>query len=605
MNKRFLLIFLIIPFLACQGKTSPQTIPQNAVYQDTSAPIEDRIKDLMSYMTLEEKVGQMAQVDWIYLQSEADIARYHLGSILSGGGSNPNRNTLDGWADHYDRLQNHALNTRLGIPIIYGTDAVHGNNHLPDATIYPHNIGLGAANDPDLVKRIARATAEEVAATGIDWTFAPCITVPRDERWGRTYEGFSEDPLRVGPLGVAAIEGYQDGDLSRRDTILATAKHFVADGGTKDGVDRGDAQIDEKTLREIHLSPYQPAINAGAGSIMASFSSWNGQKMHGNSWLLQDVLRDEMYFNGLLVSDWAALTELPGTYEEQLTAGINAGIDMVMIPDDYKRFTQTMIELVEEKQIPMKRINEAVERILRVKMELRLFEQPLTDRSIEEEIDWEAHRALGREATAKSLVLLKNEGLLPLSSAIKNIAVIGPYADDIGVQCGGWTIDWQGKAGNRSQGTSILEAVKEQLGDEGQVYTSLAQAEGKSLDAIIVVIGEEPYAEMMGDNKNLRLPLNQREVVQEASETGVPVVTLLLSGRPLMIQPVLENSDAFAACWLPGTEAAGITDVLFGAVAPTGTLPCSWPRSIDQLPINIGDDPYDPLFPMGFGLNYR
>lgn len=604
MMKRILIFMLFLSLLSCQGLQKKMETPTNAPFQDPTVEISKRVEDLLSRMTLDEKIGQMAQVDIHSLESIEDIQEYKLGSLLSGGGSNPMRNTINGWADMYDQVQKKALSTRLGIPLIYGTDAVHGNNHLPDATIYPHNIGLGAANDPDLVQRIARATAEEVAATGVDWTFAPCITVPQDERWGRTYEGFSEDPQRVSTLGTAAVMGYQDGDLARGDTILATAKHFVADGGTNKGVDRGDAQIDEKTLREIHLAPYQPAINAGVGSIMASFSSWNGQKMHGNSWLLQDVLRGEMYFSGLLVSDWAALEELPGTYREQLAAGINAGVDMVMLPHDYKRFISTMLELVNEKEISQKRIDQAVERILRVKMELGLFEQPLTDRSLQESIDWEAHRALGREAAAKSLVLLKNEDLLPLSTEMKNVAVLGPFSDDLGGQCGGWTIDWQGRMGNRNEGTTLLEGVRDMLGEDARIYTSLEEAAGQNLDVIIMVVGEEPYAEGVGDNKNLRIPLSQRELVDKAAELNAPMVSLLISGRPLIIQPVLDQSDAFAACWLPGTEGAGITDVLFGVTAPTGTLPCSWPESLGQLPINVGDETYEPLFPLGFGLSY-
>lgn len=577
---------------------------KSSLYKDSSLSLDERVSDLVNQMTIEEKIGQMTQVDRQFLESGEDIATYFLGSLLSGGGSAPVKNNPEAWADMYDSYQAIALTTRLGIPLIYGVDAVHGHNNVYGATIFPHNIGLGAAGDEDLVERIARATAVEVAATGVDWNFAPCVTVPRDERWGRTYEGFGEEPELVSRLGAAAIRGYQGDDLSEGTTILATAKHFVADGATEGGVDRGDAKISEEELREIHLFPYIASIEEESGSVMASFSSWNGVKIHGHSWLLQDVLRGEMGFDGFIVSDWEALSELPETYEEQIALGINSGIDMIMVPDKYKKFIEETLKLVEEGEISLSRIDEAVSRIIKAKMELALFEAPMTDKSLLKTVGSEAHRELAREAVRKSQVLLKNDGVLPLSKDIKSVLVTGALSDNMGGQCGGWTISWQGSYGDITEGTTILEGIKEVLGDDVDIYTTIKSAEGVDLDAVIVVIGEKPYAEWQGDNKKLSLMFAHRDMVKDVKALGVPTITVLVSGRPLMVKDQIDQSDAFIAAWLPGSEGAGVADVIFGDYSPTGKLPVSWPRSIEQLPINVGDEDYDPLFPFGFGLTY-
>lgn len=589
-------------FASCAGLSRPG---KGSAYRNPALPVSERVSDLLSRMTLEEKVGQMAQADRQFLESDEDIARYALGSILSGGGSAPGVNTAEAWVEMYDGFQKSALSSRLGIPVIYGIDAVHGNNNVRGATIFPHQIGLGATGDADLVERIARATAVEVAATGIDWNFAPCLAVPQDERWGRTYEGYGEEPALVSRLGAAAVRGYQGESLSDGTTILATAKHFIADGGTAGGRDRGESTLSDAELREIHLPPYVDSVAAGVGSVMTSYSSVNGKKMHGNGELIQGLLREELGFAGFVVSDWAGLEELPGDYEEQVAAGINAGIDMVMIPEDYKGFIETTLALVRSGAISETRIDEAVSRILTAKFELDLFERPFADRSLLSEVGSAEHRKLAREAVSKSLVVLKNEDVLPLKpEGLKKLLVTGPLADNLGAQCGGWTISWQGENGATTEGTTILEALRSALGEDVEIYTSLKEAEGVQLDAAVVVIGERPYAEGRGDSKTLALPSSHIDTVKNVQVAGIPLVTVLISGRPLIVGDALEASDAFVAAWLPGTEGSGVADVLLGSVSPSGKLPVSWPRSVAQVPINWGDTDYDPLFPFGYGLSW-
>ena len=588
-------------------KADLNPIPADAVYKNAEASIEERVNDLLAYMTLEEKIGQMAQVARDYILDIEDISDFGFGSILSGGGSGPEQNTPEAWVAMYNSYQEIALDTRLGIPLIYGIDAVHGHNNVKGATIFPHNIGLGATGDPQLVEEIARATAVEVSATGIDWTFAPCIAVPRDERWGRTYEGFSEDPELTATLGAAAVRGYQGSDLADPLTILATAKHYAGDGGTHGGKDQGDTVMTEKEFRAIHIRPYQDAIEAGSGSIMASFSSWNGEKIHGHRYLLTDVLRDEMQFEGFIVSDWAAVKQLPGTPKEQLEAVINAGIDMVMIPDDYMQFISVLSALVKEGLVSEARIDEAVRKILTAKFALGLFETPLADTSLVEKIGAQEHRDLARDAVRKSLVLLKNNGILPLSKDALHIHVAGKLSKDIGSQCGGWTIAWQGSTGKITEGATIYDAIKQTVSSDTKVSYSRNGKSKKAADAdaIVVVIGEEPYAEFKGDSETLGLSQREKNTIANAKASGLPMVVVLLSGRPLLINEELEQADAFIAAWLPGTEGQGVADILFGDYAPTGKLSYTWPRSLEQLPINLGDGQDDPLFPFGFGLSYE
>ena len=581
---------VFVSTLACGGGTPSAPSPSPTPPRDVETLLRD--------MTLDEKIGQMTQADRSYLRSEADIRGFFLGSLLSGGGSSPPDKTAPGWAEMYDRYQSIALQTRLQIPLIYGVDAVHGHNNVAGAVIFPHNIGLGCTRDAPLVERVARATAEEVAATGIDWTFSPCIAVARDERWGRTYESFGETPELVSEMAAAAVRGTQP-------TILACAKHYLADGGTAGGRDQGDAPMDEATLRSIHLPGYRAAVTAGVGSVMASFSSWNGQKMHGNHYLLTDVLKGELGFSGFVVSDWAGIDQLPGDYASDVETSVNAGVDMVMVPDRYPEFIATLKSLVQSGRVPQSRIDDAVRRILRQKIALGLWEKPYADRALLPQVGSDAHRQVGREAVRKSLVLLKNEGrVLPLSKMTRRIHVAGRNADDLGNQCGGWTITWQGASGAITTGTTILQGIRAAvLGGASVTYTRDGSgAEGA--DVGVVVIGETPYAEGLGDRTDLSLSAEDVAAVRAVRSARIPTVVVLVSGRPLVLGTILGDADAIVAAWLPGTEGAGVADVLFGDFAPTGKLSHSWPRTMAQVPINWGDAAYDPLFAYGYGLTY-
>lgn len=569
---------------------------------------DNLVEDLLTKMTLDEKIGQMIQVDRsAVINNPQDITNYFIGSLLSGGGSGPINNTPSSWADMYDSFQNYALKTRLKIPIIYGIDAVHGNNNIYGATIFPHNIGLGATRNFNLVYEVERATAEEVSATGIDWTFAPCIAVPQNERWGRTYEGFGETADLVKQMGQSAVQGFQTATLGSSNTsILACAKHFLGDGGTKDGKDQGDVVVSEADIRRTHLPGYDYAVKAGVGSVMISFSSINGQKMHGSYHWITDVLKGELNFKGFVVSDWGGVDQLPGDYKTKIETAVNAGIDMVMLPNDYKNFSITMKQLVAENRIPIGRIDDAVRRIIKIKTQLGLFEHPYSDRSLLPKVGSSEHRTVARDAVRQSLVLIKNDGtLLPLKKNAAKIIVAGKSADDIGIQCGGWTISWQGSEGNITQGTTILQAIKKAVSPTTQVSFSLDGSGANGYDFGIVVVGEKPYAEGSGDRSDLSLSSSDLAMISRMKGSGIPFVTILISGRPMILGSALNDSNAFIAAWLPGTEGDGVADVLFGDYKPTGKLPHSWPKSMSQIPINLGDTNYDPLFPFGFGLTYQ
>ncbi|MCD6100024.1 MAG: glycoside hydrolase family 3 C-terminal domain-containing protein [Candidatus Marinimicrobia bacterium] len=571
----------------------------------TTPAIEKEIDRLLSQMTLEEKVGQMTQVDIRYIKKPEDVIKYGFGSILSGGGATPTPNTPEAWADLYDSLQTLALRTRLGIPIIYGIDAVHGHNNVKGAVIFPHNIGMGATRNPDLVKKACEITAVEVAATGIDWTFGPCVAVTRDERWGRTYESFGESPDLVSEMAKAEVEGFQGTSLDDPLSIVACAKHFIGDGGTTGGVDQGNTEVDEETLRKIHLPGYISAIKAGVGTIMASYSSWNGIKCHGNKYLITTLLKGELGFEGFVVSDWAAIDQLPGDYRSDIKTAINAGIDMVMVPDKYEEFISNLIDLVEKGDVSQSRIDDAVRRILRVKFKLGLFENPFSNRDLLPKIGCEEHRMIARQCVRESLVLLKNKNnILPLSKNLKRIHVSGKNADDIGNQCGGWTITWQGSSGNITDGTTILQGIKKAVSSETEVTYSFDGSGAEGADVAIAVLGERPYAEMKGDRQDLSLDSDDLRTLENLRKANVPTVVILITGRPLIITEQLDSMDALLVAWLPGTEGDGIADVLFGDFSPKGKLPVSWPRDMSQIPINIGDANYDPLFPYGFGLTY-
>ena len=580
-----------------------------------------KVRALLSQMTLEEKVGQMIQANHKNLTDPSEIEKYFLGSVLSGGSSDPKTgNGLIDWTDHYDSLQSRTQNTRLKIPLLYGIDAVHGHSNVLGAVIFPHNIGLGCTRNPKLVERAAQVTAAEVRATGINWTFAPCVTVPRDERWGRSYEGFGETPELARMMGEAAVRGYQGDDLSDPLRILACAKHWIGDGGTKYGtgrklgggeggiMDRGDVPLPESELRRIHMAGYVSAIQAGVGTIMPSYSSWNGVKCSGSKRLLTEILKDELKFDGFLISDYDAINEMPGDYKTQIETSVNAGMDMFMVSARYRELYDLLLKLAQEKQVAMSRIDDAVTRILRVKFAMGLMEpgrSNLAERKLHASFGSAAHREVARECVRASLVLLKNERrVLPVSKKLQRIHVAGKSADDIGNQCGGWTISWQGKSGaNTTGGTTILKAIQETVSPQTRVTFSVDGSDAAGADLAIVVIGEIPYAEMVGDRTTLELAPEDVAVVEQVKQTGTPMAVVLLSGRPMIVDKVIDKADAFVAAWLPGTEGRGITDVLFGDYKFTGRLSFSWPRSMDQIPINVGDKDYDPLFKFGFGLS--
>ncbi len=572
-------------------------------YLDPAASIEDRVNDLLGRMSLAEKIGQMTQADRGGLASEADVAGYFLGSVLSGGGSAPEDNSPAGWADMYDRLQSQALSTRLAIPLLYGIDAVHGHNNVKGAVIFPHNIGLGATRDSALVRRAAEITALEVAGTGIDWTFSPCVAVVRDERWGRTYEAFGETAELAEQMGAAQVLGFQGDSLGRRDRILACAKHYLGDGGTSGGVNEGNTICDEATLRRLYLPAYARAIAAGVGTIMPSYSSWNGAKMHSNRYLLTTVLKGELGFAGFVISDWDGIKRLPGsTYHAQIVAAINAGVDMGMVPDSYREFIQELTRAYTAGEVSMARIDDAVRRILTIKFRMGLFEDASTDRDLTAAIGSAAHREVARACVRESLVLLaQKEGILPLSRAARRIHVAGNGADNLGNQCGGWTISWQGSSGEVTEGTTLLEALRAEAPGVQFTY-SLDGSGAAGADLGIAVVGETPYAEGQGDRDDLRLAARVVEPVRALKKAGLKTVVILYSGRPMIIDSILPWADVLIAGWLPGSEGRGITDVLFGSYPPSGRLPHSWPGAMSDLPINQGDDPYRPLYPYGYGL---
>jgi beta-glucosidase len=526
------------------------------------------------------------------------------------------------WADLYDACQTQALNTRLGIPLLFGIDAVHGHNNVLGAVIFPHNIGLGCTRNPQLVERAAHITALEMRATGIQWAFAPCVAVPQDDRWGRTYEGFGETPQLASMFGEAAVRGLQGRDLSHSLSVLACAKHFVGDGATAFGtgvahkekagvrlLDQGDVSLSEAEVRQWHIPGYLSTIQVGVGSIMVSYSSWNGVKCSGNRQLLTEILKQELGFEGILISDYGAVHQLDGDAKSQIEQTVNAGMDIVMLADRYQGFHTDLMELVQTGRIPLSRIDDAVMRILRVKLALGLLEKGrslLADRQLQAKVGSPQHRQVARECVRQSLVLLKNDRrVLPLSKRLTRIHVSGKSANDLGNQCGGWTITWQGKSGTvTTGGTTILQAIQATVSIKTEVVYARDGSNAAAADVGIVVIGETPYTEWEGDREDLSLDPEDLAVVDTVRQTGIPVVVILISGRPMVIEPVLRQCDAFVAAWLPGTEGRGVTDVLFGDYPPTGKLCCSWFRSMDQIPINLGDRPYTPLFRYGFGLTY-
>ena len=600
------------------ARSNMVTPPSNALYLDENQPIEMRVADLLSYMTLEEKIGQMALVEKNSIKEENDIASYHLGALLSGAGSKPIKNTPEGWKDMIDGYQATAKQSRLGIPLLYGVDAIHGHAHVPTATVFPHAIGLGATNNPKLVKSVAQATAEELFATGVNWSFSPNLDQPRDIRWGRVYEAFSDDPNLVRALGVAYLEGLQINPAADDEIfILATPKHYLGLGGMgwntslnkNFKVDQGVTLEDEVLLRSHYLPPFAAAVDAGALSVMVGLNTWGDKRMVLQKELLTDILKEELGFKGFLVSDWYGIHEgRKNTFWASVQA-INAGIDMAMLPFDYRAFVRHLkwanwLGLVSDE-----RIDDAVGRILYAKFALGLFDD---NRNIipPTSIPNTDHKMLAREAVAQSLVLLKNESsLLPLSPDTPYILIAGSAAHNIGRQMGAWSVEWQGIDGNQSVvGTSVLEGIIDHVSSKTKVEYDLLgnfTLAGKKAPVGIAVVGEKPYAEGWGDAEYPTLSEEDLLAVKNLQAHAEKVVVVIISGRPLLIANEIDSFDALVAAWLPGSEGVGVGDGLFGYTPFTGALPIPWPHHSEQLPIQSDDTTADNtsvLFPRQFGL---
>ncbi|XP_004493183.1 uncharacterized protein [Cicer arietinum] len=594
-------------------------------YKDPNESIDIRVEDLINRMTLEEKIGQMLQIERKYASDDV-LNKYFIGSVMSEGGSIPvPQASAEDWINMLNEFQKDALSTRLGIPIFYGIDAVHGHNSVYKATIFPHNIGLGATRDPELVKRIGAATALEVRATGIQYVYAPCVAVCRDPRWGRCYESYSEDPKIVQAMTeiISGLQGEIPPNMPKgvpfiagKEKVIACAKHYVGDGGTTNGIDESNTVIDRDELMGIHMPGYFSSIDKGVATIMVSYSSWNGVKMHANHDLITGFLKNTLHFQGLVITDFEGIDRITDpprancTYSVQ--AGVSAGMDMFMVPKFYREFIDDLTILVNNKFIPMSRIDDAVKRILRVKFMMGIFENPFADYSLVNYLGIKEHRELAREAVRKSMVLLKNGKsaempLLPLPKKVPKILVAGSHANNLGYQCGGWTIKWQGISGNDIlKGTTILNAVKNTVDPETIVIykenPDKEFVESNGFSYAIVVVGEHPYAEMHGDNMNLTIPNPGPETITNVCG-AIKCVVVIISGRPLVITPYVDLIDGLVAGWLPGSEGQGVADVLYGDYGFTGKLPRTWFKSVDQLPMNVGDPHYDPLFPFGFGLS--
>lgn len=619
----------------------PVTAAQTPMpYQDAKLPVEQRVSDLLGRMTLQEKIGQMTQAERGSVASDpSKVATLQLGSLLSGGGSTPAVNTPKAWADMVDGFQAQALRTRLGIPLLYGIDAVHGHGNVRGATLFPHNIGMGATRDPALVQAEGHVTAKEVRATGIPWDFAPCLCVTRDARWGRSYESFGEDPALVNRMEtvIDGLQGTRTSQLSEPTHVLATAKHFAGDGDTRYGTGSGDYPIDQgvtvtsrKDFQRLSLSPFVTAIEQHhVGTVMPSYSSVKFTdddaapvKMHGDKALLTDVLKTQMDFNGFVISDYEGIHQLPGDYPTQVATGINAGIDMAMEPNTAEKFETTLLAQVQAGTVPQARIDDAVTRILREKFLLGLFEHPYADRRNLAAVGSAPHRAVARRAAAESQVLLKNTAkALPLAPRTK-LYVAGRSADNMGNQLGGWSLTWQGFTGNAGQqpGTTILQGIRQVAPRATVTYSADASAPTTGSDVGLVVVGETPYSEGFGDvggpkwaydpadknvpreAKSLSLTAQDRDTVRKVCTALPTCVVLVVSGRPQVLGDQLGQIDALVASWLPGTEGAGVADVLFGRRPFVGQLPVTWPRTAAQEPINVGDRGYAPQYPFGWGL---
>ncbi|MGZ3298330.1 MAG: glycoside hydrolase family 3 protein, partial [Asticcacaulis sp.] len=577
--------------------------------------MEKRITGMLGQMTVEEKVGQVIQPEWKTITPQ-DVIAYHIGSIENGGGAVPKgdkHSTVKDWVELIEPYYRASMapGRKVTIPLIWASDAVHGHNNVYGATLFPHNIGLGAAHDPDLIRCIGEVTAAEVRSTGMDWSFAPTIAVARDDRWGRTYESYSEDPKIVEQYAAAMVAGLEGQGKTFLDGnhVISTAKHFLGDGSTDGGRDQGDSTVSEADLARLHGVAYADAINAGTQSVMASYNSWHGTKMHANRALLTDVLKGRMGFDGFIMGDWLAHGQIPGCSNSDCATAFNAGLDIFNEPQDWKLLYANLLREVGNGTIPMSRLDDAVRRILRVKLRMGVFDEPSPANrpATFRPIGTPEHRAVAREAVAKSLVLLKNNGVLPLKPKA-TVLITGDGADNIAMQSGGWTLSWQGADNTNADfpgATSIYEGLKTEVGASGgQVLLSPDGTSAQAPDVAIVVFGETPYAEFMGDQPDVALHHDNVEslaLIKKLKAQGIPVVAVMMSGRPLYVNPQINAADAFVAAWLPGSEGAGIADVLIGKRDFQGRLSFSWPKRPDQTPLNVGDAGYDPQFPYGYG----
>jgi len=599
-----------------QAETSYNLNDELESLYDASKPISENISKLLNEMTLEEKAGQMIQAERQAI-SLRDVQDFFIGSVFAQGGSAPDINSINEWCKMTEQFKAAARQTRLGIPLVFAVDAVHGNNNLQDTVIYPHNIGIGASGDSELVGKIAGATAQELKAVGIDWNFSPCVAVSNDIRWGRTYESFSENPDLVSILSIPYITTLQ------KRGIIACAKHYVADGAAKYGtgdsgylMDQGNANLNQKELNDNYLSVYEEAVNAGVKSIMVSYSSINNEKNHSNKYLIQDILKDDMKFTGIVISDFEGIHQVKGdSLYDKVVLAVNAGLDVLMEASQWRECYEAIVDAVSNGDVRMERINDAVARVLRVKMEMGKFgaitaapQDSYTTRN-------EEHRKIAEEAVIKSLVLLKNRNnIIPFSNK-QNLAVIGPAADNIGAQCGGWTKTWQGGQDNASgrwmSGTTVLDGFKEYAIKNGtNMITDMSRL--NEADVIVAVIGEYPYAEGKGDDGSLSLYDDtamdgNKETLKAAYAANKPIVVIQISGRPRLVTEELDKWDGFVEAWLPGTEGGAIAGMFYGEEDFTARLPVTWPRSLNQLPITFNNqsDGYNALFPYGFGLSTR
>ena len=586
-NKTVLLICLLIAALfvaviSIRSNGRQMDVEEKALYQDESRSTEERVDDLLRRMTVDEKIGQLALVEQDSLLFASDIKNFHLGALLSGGGGGPDSNELEAWLTMITNFQNSATSSRLGIPLLYGVDAIHGNTNVFGATIFPHAIGLGATGDADLVRRIGAITAEEMAATGANWNFSPTVDVVQDTRWGRTYETFGADTEMVSKLSVAYLDGLHS------SSIVGTAKHYLGTGAMMWGtstnpdfqLDQGVISADEAALRSVHFPPFADLVKLGVGSVMVGHASWHDVEIAANHTLLTDVLKGELGFNGFVVSDWYGVYEISDDKYDATVTAINAGVDMVMLPYDYRLFTWNMQRALKLGDISLERLDDAVSRILRVKFDAGLFEKEAISDFDLQSFGSSEHRLVAREAVRKSLVLLKNEEqAIPLAKTLSRIVVAGGAADNLGRQSGGWTIEWQGIDGNWIPGTTIVQGIKNAVSSQTQVDYRQAgdfPPEAESADIGIVVVGETPYAEGWGDNEHPTLSADDLQAINNVKAVSKKVIVIIISGRPLDISPYVDDWDAVVAAWLPGSEGDGVADVLFGSYPFTGTLPVAW-----------------------------